>query len=124
LLGSFYRIGPQVIFKQRQGPICKSVGLKGYGHNLAARLESKGLDQTDYLTGPVRDCGRRIKIRWPRDAHANTRSRTHARDPTVHLLSAQQQLQALSAAMVIFGGLYPAAENKPVFPAALRSRRK
>jgi hypothetical protein len=37
---------------------------------------------------------------------------------------AQQQLQTLSAAMVIFGGLHPAAENKPVFLAALRNRRK
>jgi hypothetical protein len=36
----------------------------------------------------------------------------------------QQQLQALSAAVVIFGGLYLAAENKPVFPAAFPSRRK
>jgi hypothetical protein len=36
----------------------------------------------------------------------------------------QQQLQALSAAVVIFGGLYLAAENKPVFSAAFSSRRK
>jgi hypothetical protein len=39
-------------------------------------------------------------------------------------LLSQQQLQALSAAIVIFGGLYPAAENNLVFPAASRSRRK